>query len=291
MNPLSLVFFGSGPVAKASLGFLSQHFVIEAIITKPSTEEQMTEAAPTARILTASDEKDVNKLVSNNAFKSQLGIVVDFGIIVERSVIDSFSLGILNSHFSLLPQWRGADPISFAILSGQPKTGVSLMLINEELDEGNLIAQQSLRIDSKVTTPDLTNQLVGLSNAMLLKNIPAYVSGQLQPYTQGLTQTPTYSRKLTKQDGVIDWSKPAVQIEREVRAYSGWPRSRASLGKYDVIISDAVVVDNSGIAGTWQTSKNSLVVFCGEQALNIKRLQPVGKKDMPIQAFLAGHKL
>ncbi len=165
------------------------------------------------------------------------------------------------------------------------------MLINEKLDEGNLIAQQSLRIDSKVTTPDLTNQLVGLSNAMLLKNIPAYVSGQLQPYTQGLTQTPTYSRKLTKQDGVIDWAKPAAQIEREIRAYCGWPRSRASLGKYDVIISDAVVVDNSGIAGTWQTSKNSLMIYCGEQALNIKHLQPANKKEMPIQAFLAGHKL
>lgn len=165
------------------------------------------------------------------------------------------------------------------------------MLINEQLDEGDLLAQESLAIAPFVTTPDLTDQLISLSNSMLRKHIPAYVEGRLKLFPQDLSKTPTYSRKLTKEDGIIDWSKPATQIEREIRAYAGWPRSRTKLATYDLIITSASVLNSSGTPGTWQTAKNTLVVFCGQQALTILRLQPAGKKEMPIQAFLAGHKL
>lgn len=291
MKPISLVFFGSGPVARASLKFLAQHFTIEAIITKPSTKNQMSSAAPRVPNFIVSDEQELNQLLSHQTFHSRLGVVVDFGIIMDKSAIDSFPLGILNSHFSLLPEWRGADPITFAILSGQPETGVSLMLINERLDEGELIAQQSLLLEARVTTPQLTMQLIGLSNTMLLHHLPEYVSDQLKPYPQDRSKPVTYSRKLTKQDGLIDWHKPAIQIEREIRAYAGWPRSRTKFTNFDVIITAAEVIDASGTPGSLQTSKSQLIVYCGQQALNILRLQPANKKDMPIRAFLAGHQL
>lgn len=287
----AIVFFGSGPVAAASLAFLAAHFPIEAVVTKPVTIHQMSSAAPDVTIYTVSNERELTTLVKDTAFQSSLGVVVDFGIIMEQSVIDSFPLGILNSHFSLLPEWRGADPITFAILSGQTETGVSLMLIDEKLDEGNLIAQESLNILPSLTTPGLTQQLIELSNDMLLKHIPSYISGETKPYSQDLSKPITYSRKLTKDDGIIDWNKPAVDIERQIRAFADWPRSRTKFADKDVIITKATVTDESGSPGTIRASKNQLIVFCSQQALNIHRVQPAGKKEMPIQAFLAGNKL
>ncbi len=291
MYSISLVFFGSGPVAKASLEFLASHFTIEAIITKPSTQAQMSSAVPAVPVLTVRNEKEINQLMGQRSFQSHLGVVVDFGIIMEQSVIDSFPLGIVNSHFSLLPEWRGADPITFSILSGQQETGVSLMLINEQLDEGQLLAQESLQLSPSITTPKLTSQLIDLSNSMLLQELPQYVSGKTKPYPQDLSRPVSYSRKLTKQEGIIDWRKSAIQIEREIRAFAGWPRSRTKLANFDVIITAAEVLDGAGTPGSLQTSKSQLIVFCGEKALSILRLQPAGKKDMPVQAFLAGYKL
>src|SRR3990167_2573958 len=129
-----VVFFGSGTVAEASLRFLKKHFSIEAIITKPATMQEMAQIVPGVAIKAVKNKEELSQFISSNPFQSRLGIIVDFGIIVDRAVIYYFPLGIINSHFSLLPQWRGADPITFAILSGQDKPGVSLMLIEPTLD-------------------------------------------------------------------------------------------------------------------------------------------------------------
>ena len=136
----SIVFFGSGPVAAKSLSLLAENFEIESIITKPATVGEMTAAlARTVPVFAVSNKAELDKLISETSFKSQLAILIDFGIIVSRHVIDAFSHGIINSHFSVLPEWRGADPISFAILSGQAKTGVSLMLLDEGMDTGKIL--------------------------------------------------------------------------------------------------------------------------------------------------------
>src|SRR5687768_10593623 len=125
-----IVFFGSGPVAAESLRLLAQDFTIEAVITKPRAAHHKGDVPvltlaeslglPTE---TAYDKKSLDKLFETKAFKSRLGVLVDFGIIVSQAVIDYFPFGIVNSHFSLLPEWRGADPITFSILSGQKETG------------------------------------------------------------------------------------------------------------------------------------------------------------------------
>src|SRR5688572_20047531 len=130
-NPsgVKIVFFGSGPVAAESLRLLGQSFEIEAIVTKPSTTREMGAAAGSARLLTVENRHELDVLISEHPFESEVGVLIDFGIIVSQKVIDYFPKGIINSHFSLLPEWRGADPITFSILSGQKKTGVSLMLL------------------------------------------------------------------------------------------------------------------------------------------------------------------
>lgn len=296
---LTTIFFGSGPVAAASLGKLldSNLFTIEAVITKPVPAHHRG-TAPVIELCKARNipyhtpagkQALTDFFASKPSFSSNFGIIIDYGIIVEQPVIDYFKLGIINSHFSILPQWRGADPITFSLLSGQTTTGVSIMRIVEKLDEGPLLATQELPIEPTDTSENLTTKLINLSHAMLEKHLPPYVAGKLAPYAQ--TDNPSYSRKLTKADGIIDWHKSAHQLEREIRAYYEWPKSRALIGQREVIIRQASFVAESGTPGSYIASKKELIVFCGEDALRIEQLQPLNKKEMPIEAFLLGYQI
>jgi methionyl-tRNA formyltransferase len=290
----TVVFFGSGPVAAKSLSLLLKHTEVEAIITKPTTTREMAAAAPGVPVLEVTNAPELDELLQRNSFASRLGVLIDFGIIVHQSVINAFELGIVNSHFSLLPQWRGADPITFSILSGQKETGVSLMLLVEAMDEGPILACGVQPIDATTTTPDLTDQLIVLSDKLLKTELPKYLAEKATLLTQEdladkYNLQPSYSRKLTKEDGIIDWHKPAEAIEREVRAFAGWPRSRTILADKDVIITSSHVVAKSGKPGTCEADRKELLVYCADKALSIDQLQPSGKKEMPIQAFLAGY--
>ncbi len=292
-----IVFFGSGPVAAASLRLLAADFQIEAVITKPRPAHHRHPFPVLAladelglKTYTARTGKEVSALFAKHAFRSPAGVIIDHGIILGADVIDAFPRGIVNSHFSLLPRWKGPDPISFAILNGDKETGVSLMVIAEKLDEGKLIAQEPFSLADDITTPELTDRLVDLSHRLLVRNLPLYVSGDITPYPQPAAAE-SYSRKLSKADGVIDWRKPAVQLEREVRAYAGWPRSRTTLGKTDVVITKAHVAEGTGTPGTARTENKELAVYCGEGMLVIDALIPAGKRDMPASAFLAGYQL
>jgi len=224
--------------------------------------------------------------------------LIDFGVILSNKVISYFPKGIVNSHFSLLPELRGADPISFAILEGKERTGVSLMLLVEAMDEGPIISIGMFDLDGTETGVSLTQELIQLSHKLLVENLPAYISGNISAVTQEVTmekfnlQT-SYTRKLTKQDGVIDWNKPANMIEREVRAFKDWPKSRTNFSDIEVILLETQVVeskDTTTAPGAIETTDKELVIKCGEDSLQINRLKPVGKKDMDAQSFLAGYK-
>jgi methionyl-tRNA formyltransferase len=294
----AIIFFGSGPVAAESLRLLAQHFTIEAVITKPRAAHHHGEVPVLGLseklgipVHTAENRKQLDELFNESLFKSRLGVLIDFGIIVSQQVINYFPLGIINSHFSILPEWRGADPITFAILSGQRQTGVSLMLLVEAMDEGPLLSYGEYDLPKDITTPELTGYLVKLSYALLENVIPEYLDSALKPAPQTVTgREPSYSRKLTKDDGLIKWSKPAVQIEREIRAFMDWPKSHTRLGKLDIIITKAHVITAHGIPGTIDVAEKVPVVYCGEQALALDRLKPTGKKEMTGQAFLAGYR-
>lgn len=289
-----IVFFGSGPVAAESLRLLAQDFTIEAVITKPTTIQEMTAASHGAQIYAVSNKYELDDLITSIQTQSVVGVLVDFGIIVSRKVIDAFPLGIVNSHFSILPEWRGADPISFAILSGQKTTGVSLMLLVEAMDEGPLLAYSEYELNDEITTPELTNDLIQLSHTLLAEVLPKYMTAEVEAMPQSVTgRKVSYSRKLTKEDGILNWSKPAVQLEREVRAFIGWPKSRAKLGDVEVIITKAhaIPTNHQEQPGKITASKDGvLMVACGEGYLCLDELKPAGKKEMAGKAFLAGYK-
>ena len=297
----TIVFFGSGPVAVESLEFLARHFTIEAIVTKPRPAHHKGDV-PVLDIAeklglpvrTVTDKRSLDVLFDMKPFASRLGVIVDFGIIVSQKIIDYFPHGIINSHFSLLPEWRGADPITFAVLSGQKRTGVSLMLLAAALDEGLLLAQTPYDLPADITTPALTNALIEISNESLRTIIPLWLMGEIEAAAQELvtmagSTEPSYSRRLTKEDGILDWQKPAEQLEREVRAYYGWPKSHTELAGKEIVVTKAHVVKMDCIPGQIIIRGRSLSIGTKHNALGIDLLVPAGKKEMTATAFLAGY--
>jgi methionyl-tRNA formyltransferase len=297
LGKIKIVFFGSGPVAAESLRLLCSNFDIEAVITKPSTAKEMQDAWTISKQFSVNSKQDLDDLFETEKFESKVTILIDFGIIVSRKVIDYFPFGILNSHFSLLPEWRGADPITYSILSGQKQTGVSLMLLTEKMDEGQLLAQSDQQIIVGETTSSLTKKLIGRSYAMLVAILPDYLDGKYGPAEQMeasmvTADFPSYSRKLEKLDGLIDWAKPASVIEREIRAFQPWPKSRTRLGDLEVIITRSKVKSQESRVNIGQViiEDKCLLIQCGSGLLEILELQPAGKKPMTVEAFLAGYK-
>lgn len=307
-----IVFFGSGPVAAKSLELLLEWCDVEAVITKPQPKHHKHDfpvivlaESRQLPLYFASNRRELNELMSGQTFDSTVGVLIDFGIIVSRQVIDAFEFGIVNSHFSLLPELRGADPITFSILNGLTETGVSLMLLVEAMDEGPLLSQTTYDLHHDATTPSLTQDLIELSDQSLRHVLPIYLTKDLIPLPQEQVAMPnhetiSYSRKLSKQDGILDFTKSAAQLEREVRAFIEWPRSRTSLANKDVVVTKARVVhitDNGSSSGLeiGQASSaivpGSISIATSDGLLCIDSLKPAGKPEMSAKAFLAGNKL
>ncbi len=292
----TIVFFGSGPVAAKSLAKLAEDFNIEAVITKPRPEHhkypfpvlQVTDELG-LKTFTPRSKIELVDLFKNKPVKSKIGVVIDYGIIIDKTVINYFPLGIINSHFSLLPVWRGPDPISFAILSGDTVSGISLMKIVEKLDEGPLLAQRTLPLTEGSTTLSLTKDLIDLSHELLRDTLPAYIDGKIEVKPQ--SGKATYSKKLVKQDGLLNWNKPAQVLEREIRAFYEWPRSFTKLGGKQIIITKAHVIVGNGVPGQIFLEGKQLGIYTKKDILVIEKLIPQGKKEMTSTEFLSGYKL
>jgi methionyl-tRNA formyltransferase len=291
----TVVFFGSGPVAAESLKLLAKDFEIEAVITKPKPPHHkgsfpVLDIAEdlNLKIILTTHKKDLENQFKNKLVKSKLGVVIDYGIIIPKEVIDYFPLGIVNSHFSILPKWRGADPISYAILNGDHNTGVSLMLIVEKLDEGPLLDQQSMILPKDMDSRELTSDLINMSNELLKKNLPLYLDGFITPEPQP-TSGISYSSKLNKSDGLLDFNKTAEELGREVRAFIEWPRSSTEINEKPVIITKAHTKDGSGVPGSLYRYNHELGIYCSNGILIIDKLVPSGKREMDAKAYQAGY--
>lgn len=302
MSALSstVIFFGNGPVAAECLqGFIDSFGVesLEAVVTKarpvhhkdPAPVEELAKEH-NLQLWFANNKAELDELIHDQKPISTVGLVIDYGVIIGKQTIDYFEKGIINSHFSLLPEWRGADPITYSILSGQEKTGVSIMLIDEGLDTGPLLARADYDLSGNETSQELTNGLVELSCWSIERILPLWLSADTVPMEQPDTPI-TFSRKLTKQDGVLMFTKTATELEREVRAFSGWPKSRTTIAGVDCVITQAKVslaAQNPG--QTTVTESKTIVIGCKIGSLEILELQPAGKNKMPAAAFLNGYR-
>lgn len=224
------------------------------------------------------------------ALDPAIGVLVAFGKIIPQAIIDLFPSGIINIHPSKLPRHRGPTPLESVLLSGESETAVSIMQLVQAMDAGPVYAQQTVGVQPGITKQAFADQISEIGAAMIIDALPTILDGQLQPVPQNEAEA-TYDQLISKQDSVLDWQQPAAALERQIRAYAGWPKSTAQLGGHQLIIAAAEVIPETGPAGTFRADKKSLTVFCGQDALAITIVQPAGKKEMPIQAFLTGYQL
>lgn len=221
------------------------------------------------------------------SYDARAGILVAYGRIIPQTVIDIFPAGIINLHPSLLPNYRGPTPIESAILNGDTTIGISLMKLAKELDAGPVYAQRELALDEQVPKHVLTQQSLTLGADMLIEHLPAILAGKVEPKPQD-NAAATYCALIAKQDGILDWTKSAVQLEREVRAYLGWPGSRTQLFSQDLTILEAQVVEKLLPAGQAAIESDRLIIGTQEKSLEITTLRPAGRSSMSTADFLRG---
>jgi methionyl-tRNA formyltransferase len=224
------------------------------------------------------------------AYDAEMAVLIAYGKIVPAAILDLFPKGIINVHPSLLPLHRGPTPIENAILDGDRQTGVSLMRLSAKMDAGPVYAQKTMRLNGDETKQGLADRLSAIGVDMVLEYVAEILDGSARPQPQTESNS-TYDHLIAKADGQLDWTKPAVRLEREVRAYAGWPRSRTRLGSTEVIVTGCHVQSGRGEPGSILTDSGQLSVFCSEEILVIDSLIPAGKKEMAGKAFLAGYKI
>lgn len=294
-----IVFFGTEDFSAKSLrALIDAGFEIAAVVTKPDSAQgrgkkiqshPIKEIALAANIPVWQPEKVLEISDNIKGLQNPVGILVSYGNLIPDSILDLFKPGIINIHPSLLPKYRGPSPIESAILNGDSQTGVSIMKLTKEMDAGPIYSQIKIDLKNDEYSEDLYETLAKKGAELLIDILPSVLDEQLQPTTQDEADT-SYCQLIEKSDGIIDWNKPASTIEREIRAFHRWPKSRTKLGEVEVIITKAHIYDAEGAPGKTDIKDTDLIVYCGEKSLSIDTIQPLGKKEMPIQAFLAGYK-
>ena len=240
----------------------------------------------------ARDEKFIGELLELNP---DLIVVVAYGQILPPAILELPRFGCLNVHTSLLPKYRGAAPIQWAIANGDAETGVTIMKMDAGLDTGPVLSTRRTPILPADDSQLLHDRLAQLGAELLIETIPDYVTGKIQPQPQPATGS-TYAAKIKKEDGKIDWHQPATQIWNRLRAFTPWPGAftflQAEPKPQLLKIWKAGVVENHGPTGiVLSADKTGIIVGCGQGALRILELQREGGKRLTAEQFLIGHPL
>ncbi|MDO6549050.1 methionyl-tRNA formyltransferase [Pseudoalteromonas carrageenovora] len=232
--------------------------------------------------------KNDDALVELKNLNADIMIVVAYGLILPKAILEAPRLGCLNVHGSILPRWRGAAPIQRAIWAGDEQTGVTIMQMDEGLDTGDMLHISRCAINADETSASLYTKLAELGPDALIETVNKLAKGELKAEPQN-DELANYAKKLSKDEANIDWSMDAAQIERNIRSFNPWPVCFTQMGEQTVKIYQAQVVDQTGNAGQVLSSdKTGVVVACGKHAICITQLQPQGKKPMAISDFLNG---
>lgn len=226
------------------------------------------------------------KLVAD--LNADVMVVVAYGLILPKAVLDMPRLGCVNVHGSLLPRWRGAAPIQRALWAGDAETGVTIMKMDVGLDTGDMLYKLACPITAEDTSATLYDKLADLGPQGLIETLQQLADNTATPEVQDEAQV-TYAEKLSKEEARIDWSLSAAQLERCIRAFNPWPMSWLMIDEQPVKVWKASVINGNASAerGTIiDASKNGIQVATGEGILNLESLQPAGKKAMSAQDLL-----
>jgi methionyl-tRNA formyltransferase len=299
---------GTPELAQVSLQALlgRSDFDVIAVVTQPDrpkgrdlklTSSPVKELALKSNLPVLQPERARNEdfVQQLRQLKPELIAVAAFGQILPQSILDLPRFGCVNVHTSLLPKYRGAAPIQWAILNDEAETGVTIMKMDAGMDTGGILTQEKTAIHETDNAQTLHDRLATIGAELLVRTIPDYVAGKVPARSQPADGV-SYAPKIKKQDGQIDWTQPARAIGNRVRGLVPWPGAYthvpAEPKPYLLKIWEAEVVEATGSAGEiFSADKSGIIVGCAQNALRIRQLQLEGGKRLNAQQFLAGHAL
>jgi methionyl-tRNA formyltransferase len=281
------------------LALLNSEHEVVAVVTQPDKRvgrEQRIEPPPIKKesaktripILQPARIKDQQATVEIRNFAPDVIVVVAYGQILPRGVLEIPRLACLNLHASLLPRWRGAAPIQAVIAAGDRETGITVMYMDEGLDTGDILLQRSVEILPNDTGGSLHDRLAQIAPEALLESLRLVVAGNAPRIPQDNARA-TYAPKLKREHGLIDWSESGEAIKRKIRAYNPWPGAFMKVDRQNLKVFSASVVDLNGQPGEVLRSDKDLVVATGKGALSLAEVQLEGKRRMSAAEFLRGH--
>lgn len=313
-KPLRIVYFGTSTFAVPILQALKKDgdFDIVSVVTqpdKPAGRHKALQAPPIKRAAETLgiDVYQPEKLRSKEVqarladFNADIFVVAAYGKILPKAILDMPKHKSINVHGSLLPKYRGASPISSAIMAGEPFTGITIMLMDEKMDEGPTLAfSDHIPLSPNETTSSLSKKLEEIAAEMIGPTLKDYVAGELKPVVQNHAKA-TLTKILKREDGLIDWSKSAEEIERMSRALEPWPGThttwdRGKKGKTKLLIKQMEVLHPDAGCGGGQVpgrvsrmNDGSLAIDCGKGCLKLTKLQLEGKSETDGASFLNGY--
>jgi methionyl-tRNA formyltransferase len=308
-----IVFIGTGEIGVPTLEALlkSEHDVIGVVtqpdkpvgreqhIEPPPIKKALANGAPNASpprtgralalpVLQPARIKDRQAIEEIHALKPDVIVVMAYGQILPRDILNIPKVACLNLHASLLPRWRGAAPIQAAIAGGDPETGITVMHMDEGLDTGDILLQRQIDIRPNDTGGSLHDRLAQIAPEALLHSLRLFAEGSAPRIPQD-NSLATYAPKLKREEGKIDWSEPADAIERKIRAFNPWPGASMKIERQTLKIFSASIVDLSGEPGEILRSEDELVIAASKGALSLSEVQLEGKRRMTALEFLRGH--
>ncbi|WP_366554752.1 methionyl-tRNA formyltransferase [Aquibaculum sediminis] len=297
MTPLRLAFLGTPDFSVPCLAALAEagHEIacVYSQPPRPAGRGHKLRPSPVQRLAeergwpvrTPRSLRDPEEQAAFAALELDAAIVVAYGLILPKAILEAPRLGCINVHASLLPRWRGAAPIQRAILADDRETGVTIMQMDEGLDTGPMLLSKSVAITERDTGASLHERLAELGAAALVEALAGLAVGRLQPQLQPETGV-TYAEKLRREEAQLDWSRPAEALARQVRAFTPWPGAWFEVGGERIKVLEAEAVSAEGAPG--QVLDDRLTVACGEGALRLIRLQRAGRAPMDADALLRG---
>jgi methionyl-tRNA formyltransferase len=300
--PVRIVFMGSPDFALPTLSALAaaRNYEVVGVVTQPDRASGRGRELKVPPVKTLALELNIpvlqpEKLRASDAmdqlraWKPDLIVVTAFGQILKKDVLELPRYGCINVHASLLPRWRGAAPINAAILHGDEEMGVTIMQMDVGLDTGPLFASKSIRIRRDDSAGSVLRALSTLGANLLIEVLPEYFSGNLKPHPQPADGA-TYAPMLKKEDGLLDFTRPAIELERRVRAMNPWPGAWFEWNGNPLKVLRASIVngERSLASGTRFKVEGKPAVQSAEGVLVLDEVQPAGKKIMAGKSFLLG---
>ncbi len=300
---MRVVFLGTPEFAVPSLkALISSGHEVAAVFTQPDRpkgrgnqvmESPVKTAARSAGIAVLQPER-IRRPENVEVLRSlapDLMVVVGYGQIIPQAIIDLPLHGILNVHASLLPKYRGAAPIQWAIANGETVTGVTIMQIDAGLDTGDMLLKAPVPIEPAETAPELSAQLAPLGAQLLCDAIGRIAANSIRREKQNDAEA-TYAPVLRKEDGCIDWSRPASEIYNRLRGFTPWPGAYTTFRGQHLQLQKARVAENLQLSpGTLHSEKRVLFAGCGkDSSLQLLEVQLSGKRRMPVEEFLNGYR-